>query len=92
MKDCSLQLGSLCKGLMKVGGHLERTNPSALSRLQVAIILVNGVLWNRDAVRVLLPSYISSGPVDQSLPRLQPGHCFETAAVGGLLCLYGLQR
>ena len=35
MKDCSLQLGSLCKGLMKVGGHLERTNPSALRRLQV---------------------------------------------------------
>ena len=35
MKDCSLQLGFLCKGLVKVGGHLERTNPSALSRLQV---------------------------------------------------------
>ena len=35
MKYCSLQLGSLCKGLVKVGGHLERTNPSALSRLQV---------------------------------------------------------
>ena len=85
MKDCSLQLGSLCKGLMKVGGHLERTNPSALSRLQVAIILVNDVLWNLGAVRVLLPSCISSGPLDQSLPRLQPGHCFETAAVGGLL-------
>ena len=35
LKHCSLQLGSLCKGLVKVGGHLERTNPSALSRLQV---------------------------------------------------------
>ena len=35
MKDCFLQLGSLCKGLVKVGGHLERTNPFALGRLQV---------------------------------------------------------
>jgi len=31
------KLGSLCKGLVKVGGHLERTNPSALSRLQVLL-------------------------------------------------------
>ena len=74
---------------MKVGGHLERTNPSALSRLQVvhcAVIcfLVNGILWNRDAVRVLLSSRTFSGSVDQSLPRLQPGHCSETSAVGGL--------
>ena len=29
------QLGSLCKGLVRVGGQLERDNPYALHRLQV---------------------------------------------------------
>ena len=51
----------------------------------VTCFLVNGISWNRDAVRVLLSSLLFfSGSVDQSLPRLQPGHCSETSAVGGL--------
>jgi len=31
------KLGSLCKGLVKVGRHLERNNPHALNRLQVLL-------------------------------------------------------
>merc|ERR550534_2384252 len=31
------ELGSLCTGLVKVGGHLERSNPHALNRLQVLL-------------------------------------------------------
>ena len=31
-----MQLGSLCTGLVKVGGHLERNNPYALNRLQAS--------------------------------------------------------
>jgi len=31
------KLGSLCTGLVKVGGHLERNNPYALNRLQVLL-------------------------------------------------------
>ena len=34
----SLQLGSLCKGLVKVGRHLERNNPHALNRLQASAL------------------------------------------------------
>ena len=31
------QLGSLCKGLVKVGRHLERNSPHALNRLQASV-------------------------------------------------------
>ena len=36
LSDSFMQLGSLCTGLVKVGGHLERNNPYALNRLQAS--------------------------------------------------------
>ena len=36
LSDGFMQLGSLCTGLVKVGGHLERNNPYALNRLQAS--------------------------------------------------------
>ena len=82
-------------GLVKVGGHLERTNSSALSRLQVVqwhAFWSMAFYWTATLWGFCYHLIFFSGSVDQSLPRPQPGHCFETAAVGGLLCLYGLQR
>ena len=69
---CSLQLGSLCKGLVKVGGHLERTNSSALSRLQVVkwraywsmVFYWTAMLWGFCYHLI----HIFSGSVDQFLP------------------------
>ena len=71
-----VQLGSLCKGLVRVGGQLERNNPYALNQLQV-LAATGNLQFNCDGRSSSIYELFFVGFVDQPLPRLQLGHCSE---------------
>ena len=87
------QLGSLCKGLVRVGGQLERDNPYALHRLQVRCYshhqifivtdsqIMNGLLVS-DSVQGLLTNLCQDSSLDivLRLQILEVGFYFESDA------------
>ena len=87
------QLGFLCKGLVRVGGQLERDNPYALHRLQVRCYshhqifivtdsqIMNGLLVS-DSVQGLLTNLCQDSSLDivLRLQILEVGFYFESDA------------